>query len=475
MAAEKGDPVPHPDGGPDVARLWGGRVAAGPDPALDRLNRSLPVDRRLWREDLAGSRAWITALAAAGVLAADEHAELDAGLERVETRLGGWSDAEWIAAPDEDVHSLVERLLREEAGPLAGKLHTGRSRNDQVATDTRAWALAAVARLDPLLGEVQNALLGQAERHLDTIMPAYTHLQRAQPVAAAHWLLSHAWPLARDRERLAQARGRVAVLPLGSGAVAGCPYPVDRELLRERLGFDGVSANSIDAVADRDWVAELLFVVALVGVHLSRLAEDLILFASSEWGFVRLSDAFSTGSSLMPQKRNPDALELARGQAGHLLGELVAVLVTLKGLPSGYNKDLQEDKRALFSACDTLEALLPAVAGTVATLEVDTARCRAAVDAGMLTTELADHLVREGVPFRTTHEAVGRLVRLAEERGCGIDELPAGDYLEVSEHFAGADVAALLDPRAALERRAGVGGTAPDAVRAQIVELRRRI
>ncbi|MGI9189485.1 MAG: lyase family protein, partial [Longimicrobiaceae bacterium] len=226
MATEKGDPVRHPD---------------GPDPALDRLNRSLPVDRRLWREDLAGSRAWIAALAAAGVLTADEHTELREGLDGVEERLSGWSDAEWIAAPDEDVHSLVERLLREEAGPLAGKLHTGRSRNDQVATDTRAWALAAVARLDPLLGEVQNALVGQAERHLDTIMPAYTHLQRAQPVAAAHWLLSHAWPLARDRERLAQARGRVAVLPLGSGAVAGCPYPVDRELLRERLGFDGVS------------------------------------------------------------------------------------------------------------------------------------------------------------------------------------------------------------------------------------------
>ncbi|HEX5726206.1 MAG TPA: argininosuccinate lyase, partial [Longimicrobiaceae bacterium] len=368
-------------------RLWGGRFAAEPAPELDRLNRSLPVDFRLWREDVAGSQAWAGALAAAGVLTHAEAAALVAGLDAVAARLDRWTDADWQAAPDEDVHSLVERLLYEEAGEVAGRLHTGRSRNDQVATDTRLWACGAVARLDAALRALQRALLEQAEAHLDTVMPAYTHLQRAQPVSAAHWLLSHAWPLARDRERLAQARERVAVLPLGSGAVAGCPFPVDRVLLKETLGFHGLSQNSVDAVADRDWVAELLFACALVGVHLSRLAEDLVLFGSQEWGFVRFSDRFSTGSSLMPQKRNPDAMELARAKAGRLIGELTAVLAVLKGLPSGYNKDLQEDKTALFSAFDTLEAVLPAVAGTVRTLEIDAARSGAAVDGAMLATE----------------------------------------------------------------------------------------
>jgi argininosuccinate lyase len=455
-----------------VQKLWGGRFAAGPAPELDRINRSLPVDFRLWREDVAGSQAWALALAGAGVISAAEGAALRAGLDRVAARLEGWGEEEWRGTPDEDIHSLVERLLYEEAGAVAGKLHTGRSRNDQVATDARLWASGAVARLDAALRDLQRALLEQAERHRGTLMPAYTHLQRAQPVSAAHWLLSHAWPLARDRERLAQARERTAVLPLGSGAVAGCPFPVDRVLLKETLGFHALSQNSIDATADRDWVADLLYAASLVGVHLSRLAEDLILFASSEWGFVRLSDRFSTGSSLMPQKRNPDALELARGKTGRLLGGLTAVLTTLKGLPSGYSKDLQEDKEALFDAFDTLEALLPAVSGTVRTLELDAARCAAAVDAGMLATELADFLVREGVPFREAHGMVGRLVRFAEELGCGVDELPADVFARVSEHFARADLEALFSPAAAVERRGGVGGTSAGAVREQIAALR---
>ncbi|HEX2190371.1 MAG TPA: argininosuccinate lyase [Longimicrobiaceae bacterium] len=455
-----------------VARLWGGRFAAGPAPEMDRLNRSLPVDFRLWREDVAGSQAWAEALAAAGVLTATEGAELRAGLDRVGARLEGWGPAEWAAAPDEDIHSLVERLLYEEAGAVAGKLHTGRSRNDQVATDTRLWACGAASRLDAALRDLQRALLEQAERHVDTVMPAYTHLQRAQPVSAAHWLLSHAWPLARDRERLAQARERTAVLPLGSGAIAGCPFPVDRVLLKETLGFHALSQNSIDAVADRDWVADLLYVASLVGVHLSRLGEDLVLFASGEWGFVRHSDRFSTGSSLMPQKRNPDAMELARGKAGRLVGALTGFLAVLKGLPSGYNKDLQDDKEALFGAWDALEALLPAVAGTVREMEIDVERCAAAVDAGMLATELADFLVREGVPFREAHEKVGKLVRRAEAARCGVDELPHPAFVEVSAEFSGADLRLLFAPGAAVARRRGEGGTAPEAVREQVARLR---
>jgi argininosuccinate lyase len=463
--------VAAPEAAPAL-RLWGGRFTGGPAPELDRLNRSLPTDRRLWREDVEGSRAWARALAAAGVLTPAEGETLRAGLARVGLRLGTWSEAEWDAAADEDVHTLVERLLYDEVGAVAGKLHTGRSRNDQVATDGRLWAMGAVSRLDALLRDVQRALLEQAEAHAATVIPAYTHLQRAQPVSAAHWLLSHAWPLARDRERLGEARDRVAVLPLGSGAIAGCAFPVDRVLLQETLGFRAVTPNSIDAVADRDWVAELLFVAAMVGVHLSRLAEDLIVYSTAEFGFVRMSDRFSTGSSLMPQKRNPDALELARGKAGRLIGELTTVLVVLKGLPSGYNKDLQEDKDAMFAAFDTLEALLPAVAGTVRTMEIDPARCAAAVDASMLATDLADFLVRKGVPFREAHGLVGRLVRLGEELGCGVGELPADVFGRVSPHFTDADLAALFSAEASLAARSQTGGTATEAVREQIGRLR---
>jgi argininosuccinate lyase len=453
-------------------RLWGGRFAEGPAPEMDRLNTSLDVDHRLWREDIAGSQAWATALGAAGVIEQQEAAMLRSGLDRVAVRLAKWTPRDWAAAVDEDIHTLVERLLGEEVGPVAGKLHTGRSRNDQVATDTRLWALGAIARVDAALRELQRALLARAEEHVDTIMPAYTHLQRAQPVSAAHWLLSHAWPLARDRQRLADARRRVAVLPLGSGAIAGCPFPVDRVLLKETLGFSELSANSIDAVADRDWVAELVWVLAMTGVHLSRLGEDLVIYASTEFGLVRLGEQWSTGSSLMPQKRNPDAMELARAKAGRMIGNLTAVLTLLKGLPSGYNKDLQEDKAALFDAFDTLEVLLPAVTGTIRTLEINSERSASAVDAGMLATELADHLVRRGAPFRSAHTLVGNLVRLAEERGCTLDALPGELFVAASEHFEGVEPAELFDVRAALEARSGIGGTASAVVREQAAQFR---
>jgi argininosuccinate lyase len=428
----------------------------------------LRVDRRLWREDIRGSSAWAMALAEAGVISAADRAAIQSGLEAVGARLDGWSAREWDAAGDEDIHTLVERLLHESIGAVAGKLATGRSRNDQVATSTRLWSLGAVSKLDAQLAELQAALVGQAEAHVDTLMPAYTHVQRAQPVSAAHWLLSHVWPLFRDRERLTQAKARVAVLPLGSGAVAGCPFPVDRARLAVALGFQGISRNSMDAVGDRDFVAELLFVLALLGTHLSRLAEDVILFASSEFGFVRLPDRYSTGSSLMPQKRNPDAMELARGKAGRLIGELAGWLVTLKGLPSGYNKDLQDDKASLFASFDVLDAVLPAVSGTVREMVLDAETCAAAIDTGMLATDLADALVDQGVPFRSAHEQVGRLVRQAETANMPLDALPPATILETAAALESVDVAAALDPRRSLDRRAATGGTAPSAVRDQL-------
>lgn len=466
---------------PPPTALWGGRFAAGPDPALDRLNRSLPVDRRLWRQDIRGSGAWIGGLEGAGVLTSVEAETLREGLDAVATRLADWSKGDWAAAPDEDIHTLVERLLGDEVGALAGKLHTGRSRNDQVATDTRLWALEAVGELDGAIRRVERALVDQADAHEGTAMPAFTHLQPGQPVSAAHWLASHAWPLERDRRRLGDAKDGVATLPLGSGAVAGCPFDVDRDRLCHELGFVRVSPNSIDAVADRDWVAELLFVAAMIGTHLSRLAEDVVLFASPGFGFVRLDDAFSTGSSLMPQKRNPDAMELARGGAGTLIGDLTGMLATLKGLPSSYNKDLQEDKALLFRAFDTLAAVLPAVAGTVETLTVDVDRCRAALDPALMATDLADALVARGVPFRAAHDMVGRLLRAADESGHSLDDLTAEDLGELAPgdladvDLADVDLAAALDPVRSMERRTAPGGTAPAAVRSQLETLRSRL
>ena len=461
------EPAPAPAA--PFRKLWGGRFEGAVAAEMDRLNRSLPTDRRMWREDIAGSLAWATALREAGVLDPGEEARLRAGLQGVAAALDAWTEADWAAAPDEDIHSLVERLLHDEAPDVAGKLHTGRSRNDQVATDARLWAMHAANRLDLGLRAVQAALLEQAERHTGTIMPAYTHGQRAQPVTAAHWILSHFWPLERDRQRLAGAVHRASSLPLGSGAIAGCSFPVDRVLLKEVLGFRALSANSIDAVGDRDWVAELLFVMALAATHLSRLAEDLVLFGTAEFGFVRFSDHYSTGSSLMPQKRNPDAMEIARSKAGRLMGDLVAFMTVLKGLPGGYNKDLQEDKETLFHAFDTMETLLPAVAGTVRTLEIDVDRCAAAVDTAMLTTDLADALVRAGVPFREAHAEVGRVVRVAEVEGHPLAEA-AAEFLRGRAPDASADD--VLDPAISVARRAAPGGTAPSAVSDQIALAR---
>jgi argininosuccinate lyase len=449
-------------------KLWGGRFAGGPAPELEAVNRSIGTDIRLWPFDIRLSQAWADGLARAGVYTAEEAAEVRAGLDRVGARIAAGEQPTWS---DEDVHTFVDRLLHQEAPGAAGRLHTGRSRNDQVATDTRMWTMDALDRVDAAIRQLQEAILTQADAQRDAIMPAYTHLQRAQPVSVAHWLLSHFWPLARDRRRLAAARSMAAVLPLGSGAIAGSAFPIPREHLRAALGFESISPNSIDAVGDRDFIAESLFVLTMVGTHLSRIAEDLILFGSSEFGFVRYGDAFSTGSSMMPQKRNPDALELARGSGARMLGALVALVTTLKGLPSGYNKDLQEDKRALFDAVDGILLLLPAVAGSLATLRFDQARMRAAVSGAMMATDLADYLVRKRVSFRDAHGAVGRLVREAEEAGEDLRALPFSSFAAAHPAFA-EDVLLELSADQSLTHREIPGGTGPGSVAMQLESAR---
>jgi argininosuccinate lyase len=448
--------------------MWGGRFAEPMDPRLDRLNRSLPVDRRLWREDLATNRAWVRALERCGILTPPERETMLAGLATVESALAAGA-AE--TAADEDIHSLVERLLGDAVGPVAGKLHTGRSRNDQMATDLRLWTMGALARMDAALAVLGRALIGQAERGLDLLMPAYTHTQRAQPVRFAHWALAHVWPLARDRARVAEARRRAAALPLGSGAIAGSGFAVDRSALAADLGFATVTANSMDAVGDRDFAVEAVFVASLAATHLSRLAEDLVLFSSAEFGFLRLAEPFTTGSSLMPQKRNPDALELARATAGHVLGRLVGVLATLKAMPTGYQKDFQENNAALFDALDRCELAVELMAGVVETVTPDGARMSAALDPSVLATDLADLLVASGRAFRDAHALVGSLVRRAEELGLAFDRVPAAEAARLDPGLP-AQLAALGGPEAAVERRTVTGGTAKSAVVAQLEAAR---
>ena len=452
-----------------MTKLWGGRFAAQTDTLVHRYNASIGFDARLYDEDISGSVAWAEGLAAAKLLTADDRDALLAGLEAVRAEFAAGAFA--IVADDEDIHSAVERRLTELVGPVGGKLHTGRSRNDQVATDFRLWLMRACDRLDAALGGVQSALADSAAAALDLPLPGYTHLQHAQPITWGHWALAHFWPLARDRQRFAAARQSAAVLPLGAAALAGSAFPIDRAALASRLGFAGVTANSLDAVSDRDFAAEFLFAAALLGVHLSRLAEQLILFSSAEFGFVRLADAYSTGSSIMPQKKNPDTLELTRGKSGRLIGHLTGFLATLKGLPSAYDKDLQEDKEPVFDAADTLELALPVMAGLLRTLELRPERMAAQLEAGLLATELADYLVRRGLPFREAHHLVGRVVRLGEERGVAITALALAELQAISPHI-GPDVAEALTVPAALAARDLPGGTGPAALAAQLAAAR---
>ena len=447
--------------------MWGGRFTLGPSEALDALNRSLPVDHRLWPQDVAASKAWAQALGRVGVVTPPEESQLLEGLDKVAERL---ADGAAVGAPDEDVHTLVERLLYEEIGALAGKLHTGRSRNDQVATDLRLWTLEATDQLDHDLALFGRTLVARARAGMDEILPGYTHGQRAQPVRWAYVLLAHAWPLVRDRQRLADACRRVAELPLGSGALAGSGFPVDRVLLKEALGFRAVSANALDATGDRDFVAEVLFALALVGTHVSRLGAELVLYTSAEFGFVRLADQFSTGSSLLPQKRNPDVFELARAKSARILGDLVALLGTLKGLPAGYSKDLQEDKALLFDAFDTLSLVLPAVTGAIDTMTVDRERMLGALDASLRATDLADLLVQAGVPFRESHVLVGNLVREAEQARVPLDRVTPAVAARIHPAL-GEAISRLGTWEQSVEGRGTPGGSSRASVLEQIAEL----
>jgi len=445
-------------------KLWGGRFGGGPTPEFDALNNSIGVDFRLWPYDVRLSKAWAVALWGAGVLTLDESKAIERGLDAVAVRLEG---GERPLPSDEDVHTLIDRLLHDEVGDVASKLHTGRSRNDQVSTAARLWTIDVCQQLDGALRGLQSVMLEQARTLETALMPSYTHLQRAIPVSAAHWLLSHFWPLERDRARLRAAQHSAAVLPLGSGAVAGCAYPISRILIQGTLGFDALSPNSIDAVSDRDFIAEVLFAATMIGTHLSRLAEDLIIYGSSEFGFVQFGEGYTSGSSMMPQKRNPDALELARGSAARMLGNLTTLLATLKGLPSSYNKDLQDDKRVLFDATDTLLLVLPAVAGALGECRFRPERMRAALSSTMMATDLADYLVRKGATFREAHGAVGRLVRESETTGRELQELPFSSFAAAHPRFS-EDVLDALSPQQSVLQREVEGGTGPTAVRAQI-------
>ena len=455
----------------DGGALWGGRFEEGLAPEMVPFNLSLGIDSRLWREDIRGSIAWVRALASAQVLTSEEQTTLIDGLTHVEDRieLEGLNEV-----PEEDIHSVIERMLAEAVGPVAGKLHTGRSRNDQSSTGVRLYGMAAADRICVEILGLLQALQGLAKSSVDVVMPGYTHLQQAQPILVAHWALSHVFRLLRDVERIQAAKVSAAVMPLGAGALAGCPFPVDREALRAELGFERVSENSLDAVADRDWVCDLTYGGAMIGVHLSCLAEDLAIFSSAEFGFVRLSDGFSTGSSLMPQKRNPDVAELTRGKAGRLVGNLMTMLTLLKGLFTGYNRDLQEDKEALFDTVDTLLLTLPAIAGAINTLELRPERMREGMEAELFATDLADYLVRRGVPFRTSHEVLGELVRQAEERGISLSELPLELYQKAHEAF-GDDVMATFDWLASTEARDTDGGTSLRSVRKQLESVDSRL
>jgi len=452
--------------------LWGGRFASGPSPELQELSRSTHFDWQLTPYDLAGSRAHANALHRAGLLTDADHAELLRGLTVLGERYA--SGELRPADTDEDVHGALERLLLEEVGPeVGGRLRAGRSRNDQVATLFRAYLRDHARTISALVLDLVDVLAGQAAEHLDVVMPGRTHLQHAQPVLLSHHLLAHAWPLVRDVDRLRDWDARVAGdSPYGSGALAGQTLGLDPEAVAAELGFTGSSANSIDGTSARDFAAEFAFVTAQVGVDLSRLAEEVILWTTREFDFATLHDSWSTGSSIMPQKKNPDIAELARGKSGRLIGNLSGLMATFKGLPLAYNRDLQEDKEPVFDSVRTLEVLLPAMTGMVATLTFNGPRMAELAPQGFsLATDVAEWLVREGVPFRDAHELAGACVRRCEELGCDLPDLTDDQLAAISPALT-PQVRSVLTVEGSVSSRAGRGGTAPARVREQLDELR---
>ena len=459
--------------GPPANSLWGGRFTSGPAEIMRRINASIDFDRRLYAEDIAASKAHCAMLVAQCILSPEDGAAISAGLEQIKSEIEGGSFA--FSAEREDIHMNIEARLAELIGPTAGRLHTARSRNDQIATDLRLWVRDAIERLDAAMHQLQHALMDRAEVEAATVMPGYTHLQIAQPITFGHHLMAYVEMIGRDRDRLADCRRRLNLSPLGSAALAGTSFPIDRHATAAALGFDGPTTNSLDAVSDRDFAIEFLAAAALAGVHLSRFAEEVVLWCSDGFGLIALSDTFTTGSSIMPQKRNPDAAELVRAKTGRLNGSLIALLTVMKGLPLAYGKDMQEDKIPVFEAADVLELCLAATTGMVRDMRPDRERLRAAADRGFSTaTDLADWLVRiAGVPFRRAHHVTGMIVKRAEAKGCTLAELPLAE-LQALEPAIGAAVYDVLDPDRSVASRVSFGGTAPECVRAAIVEARKR-
>ena len=450
----------------DAKTPWGGRFEKTPGRFLQEFGASLPIDKRMWAEDIRGSIAHARMLAKQGVIAEADADAIEAGLSEIyrEIKAGAF---EW-RIEDEDVHMAIERVLTERIGPAGARLHTGRSRNDQVATDARLYAKRAAAELAQAVVDVRSVLVGVAEKNFGTVMPGYTHLQKAQPVLFSHHVLAYAQMLARDFTRLRNAYQSADVLPLGSAALAGTTYPLDRDYVAARLGFSAVSENSMDAVSDRDFLLDLTYACAVCQVHLSRLAEELILWSAEEFGFIRMDDEYSTGSSIMPQKKNPDFAELVRGKTGRVFGDLQSLLVTLKGLPLAYNKDMQEDKEPAFDAIDTLAGSLRAMAGMLGTMRVNAEAMATGARGGfMAATDLADYLVGTGMPFREAHEVVGRLVLACERDGKTLQDLTAEEFAAHAPEFGDAVLEA-VDIERVVARRVTAGGTGHEAVRAQL-------
>jgi argininosuccinate lyase len=453
--------------------LWGGRFVGGPAEIMRRINASIDFDRRLYAEDLAGSKAHCAMLVAQNIISPEDGAAITAGLEQIRSEIEAGSLV--FSTEHEDIHLNIEARLAELIGPAAGRLHTARSRNDQVATDLRLWLRAAIDRLDLAMRDLQEGLIDRAEAEAGTVMPGYTHLQIAQPVTLGHHLLAYVEMLGRDRGRLADCRRRLNESPLGAAALAGTSFPIDRHATAAALGFDRPTANSLDAVSDRDFAIEFLAAAALAGMHLSRFAEEIVIWCSGEFGFIVFSDAFTTGSSIMPQKRNPDAAELVRAKTGRLNGSLVALLTVMKGLPLAYGKDMQEDKVPVFDAVDALELCLAAVSGMVRDMQPRRERLCDAAGKGFATaTDLADWLVRAaGLPFRRAHHTTGQIVRRAEALGCTLAELSLAE-LQTIEPAITTAVCDVLDPARSVASRTSFGGAAPEQVRTAAAAARKR-
>ena len=454
--------------------MWGGRFAESVDALMEAINESISVDQRMAAEDIAGSRVHSDMLAAQGIIKAADRDAIHRGLDAVQKEIESGSFA--FSTALEDIHMNVEQRLSEAIGAPAGRLHTARSRNDQVALDVRLWVRAAHDRMEVQLTRLMTALLDQAERHTATIMPGFTHLQSAQPVTFGHHLMAYVEMLGRDRSRVRDSRARLNESPLGAGALAGTSFPIDRAMTAKALGFDGPMRNSLDAVSDRDFALEFLAIAAICATHLSRLAEEIVLWMTPQFGFVRLSDRWTTGSSIMPQKRNPDAAELVRGKTGRVFGALFALLTVMKGLPLTYGKDMQEDKEQIFDAADTMDLTLAAMAGMVADLNPVPARMTAAAGVGFATaTDLADFLVRTlGIPFREAHHLTGRIVAEAERRGCALEQVPLEAMQAIEPRITKA-VYGVLGVENSVRSRTSFGGTAPERVAEQIAWWRKRI